>query len=333
MENKELVKLAIDAYRGTVTNYTSEQAGEVIVKAIKDILGTDKIDVKSLRRNNNKDKVFSLIETLIPKLTEDGFKDDEFFLNLVEYVNIKEGDLNEFVVDKDSTFIIADTAKGIATPRRQRIGEKTTVTVKTTTKMIRFYEELSRLLAGRVTWGDFVDALVRTYTQNAYNDIYTAFAGIDASTEGMNSTYAPTAGTYDEEALLDIVAHVEASTGKRATIIGTTKALRNCTTANPSNQAKDDYYNIGYYGKLAGIPMIGVKNRHQLGTDTFLLDDKKMWVIASDDKPIKYVTEGEGLIEDKPATDNADLTQEYVYMENTGVGVVLNGKIGVYTLQ
>ena len=48
MEHNELVTLALDAYRGTVQKFSSAEAGKVIVEEIKSILGTDKIDIKSL---------------------------------------------------------------------------------------------------------------------------------------------------------------------------------------------------------------------------------------------------------------------------------------------
>ena len=57
-----------------------------------------------------------------------------------------------------------------------------------------------------------------------------------------------------------------------------------------------------------------------------------MFVIAGDDKPIKIVNEGTGIMNVKEATDTADLTQEYVYIQPVSVGLVLNSKIGVYDI-
>ena len=75
-----------------------------------------------------------------------------------------------------------------------------------------------------------------------------------------------------------------------------------------------------------------MKQAHKYGTDEFAINDNKIYVIASDDKPIKYVTEGTGLLVERQATDNADLTTEYMYAEATGVGVICNEKMGVYTI-
>ena len=334
---RDLVKLAVDTYAGKIEgDYSVAQGAAKIEQAIFDIVGitgTDKIDMKKLRRNECLVKVFEIIEEVIPAVAEEGFKGDEFFMNLVEEANVGEGDKNEFVVDDNSYFVVSEIANGIATPRRQRIGKKRTVQIDTTVHVVRFYEEMKRLLAKRVSWNDFITACVKAYTQEKYNLIYTTFAGITANTEGLNSTYVVTAqGSFSEDALLDIIDHVEAATGKKAVIVGTRKALRAVTTATVADEAKSDVYNLGYYGKFNGTDMVVMKNRHKVGTDTFILSDKRLYIIASDDRPVKFVTEGDGFIDEKSFTDNADMTQEYVYMETYGAGLVINGKLGVYIL-
>lgn len=332
----DIVKLAVDTYANRIEgNYSIAEGCSRIQKAIFDIVGitgTEKISPKALRRNDNLNKVFEILETVIPAVAEEGLKGDEFFMNLVEEINIGEGDKNEFVVDEDSYFVVSTIANGIATPRRQRIGKKRTVSVETSTHAIRFYEEMTRLLSGRVDWSDFMTACVKAYTQEKYNLIYSTFSGITSSTAGLNNTYVPVAGTFNEDTLLDIIEHVEAATGKDALIVGTRKALRKVKTAVVSDEAKSDIYNLGYYGKFEGTPMVRIKNRHAQGTDKFIIDDSKLYIIASDDRPIKFVTEGDGFIDEKSFTNNADLTQEYVYLETYGAGLVINGKIGVYEL-
>ena len=48
-------------------------------------------------------------------------------------------------------------------------------------------------------------------------------------------------------------------------------------------------------------------------------------IIAGDDKPIKFVYEGDPIMLTGDPLANADLTQEYVYAENYGIGIVLAG--------
>lgn len=333
MKNQEIVRLALDVYHGNAvvpTEFADKRPVEVLRQALLDLNGgSAKFDFKSFRRN--KVELFEIIEQIVPILVQEGLLGDEFFMNLVEERNIAAGDMNEFVTPDNSLFVVAEMADGIAIPRRQRIGESTAVTVRTALHGVRIYDELSRFLAGRIDWNAAIDKIAQSYKAKKLDEIYTVFTGITDQTPGLNSTYV-TGGTYDEEALLKLVEHVEAATGKSASIVGTKPALRKCTTAVMSDSAKDDYYRMGFFGKLAGVPMISVKNRHVVGTDNFIFPDNKLYIIASDDRPIKHVTEGEAFILEKDGTTNSDLTMEYLYTERYGNALLVADKMGIFTL-
>ena len=75
--------------------------------------------------------------------------------------------------------------------------------------------------------------------------------------------------------------------------------------------------------------------RHKIGTSDFLYDDDVLTIIAGDDKPIKFVYEGDPLVIMGDPLKNADLTQEYFYAERYGLGIVLaggNAGIGRYDM-
>lgn len=330
MERKDIVRLGLDVYHGTVqTEFTNGENPEEKLRAalIEANGGSDKISAKTLRSKGG--ELFAIVEEIINVVVEEGLKGDEFFNDFVDYRNVAEGDKNEFLIPSNSTFIVSDMANGIATPRRQRIGEDRVVTVPTIVKGVRVYEELRRLLAGKTNWTTFIDKVSVAVMKRRLDDIYTAFSGISATTPGLDATYV-TAGSYSEEAVLAIVDHVEAATGKKAMIIGTKPALRKLTTAVMSHEAESSYHNVGFIGKLAGVDMLGIMNRHKAGTNNFILPDNKIWIVASDDQFIKFVTEGEAFI--KETTDNADMSQEYTYIEQTGCAIALARKMGVYTI-
>lgn len=331
MEKNAIVRLALDTYHGTVAKeYADRNPSEVLRKALIEANGgSSEFSFKALRRN--KVEIFEIIEEIIPTLVQEGLKGDEFFMNLVEQRNLALNDKNEFVTEDDSLFIVAEMANGIATPRRQRIGERTKVSINTAVHGVRIYEEFSRFMAGRIDWNDLVDRVARSYTAQLRNDVFAVFSNISSSTPGLNSTYVRH-GSYAEENLLELVDHVEAATGASAIIYGTKPALRKCKSAVMSDEAKNDYYGIGYYGKLAGVPMVSIKNRHQVGTDKFIIPDDKLWVIASDDKPIKVVNEGEAYVLEKDGTTNTDMSLEYTYIEKYGIGLLIAQKLGIMTL-
>ena len=334
VQNKaDIIKLAVDLTRGNALdgNFSAQQGSEVLRKALIEANGgSEKIDYKSLRRN--KTQIFEIIEEIIPVITREGLEGDEFFMNMVEEKNLAEGDKNEFWVDDNSEFLVSKIASGINTVRRQRIGAKTPVALDTNWFAVTIYEEFSLFVAGRRDWNAFVDKVAKAFKNKLLAMIYTTFTGINASTVGLSGTYVKT-GVYDEETLLGIVEHVEAATGKNAIIVGTKAALRKCTTASASAEvAKTDLYNIGYYGKLASVPMVGIKNKHAVGTENFIFADDVVYVLASDDKPIKVVREGEGYITDEDGSANADMPLMYTYKEKFGVGLIVNGKLGKYTI-
>lgn len=52
-------------------------------------------------------------------------------------------------------------------------------------------------------------------------------------------------------------------------------------------------------------------------------------IVATDERPIKFVYEGDPLVIMRDPIENADLTQEYFYSVRTGAGLVLAGNSGI----
>lgn len=330
MERKDILALASDMVKGKVAgNFSTAEAAETLRSALIEMNGgSTKLNYKNFHRGN---ELFALVEELIPVIIEESLNESNPIFDLVEYKNIKEGDENAFVTEGDATFIVADAANGVKGVRRQRISDGETVTVKTNVKIVRLYEDLSRVLAGRVDFNKFIDGVAKSFNKQILTDAYKAISEISTETAGLNSEYV-VSGTFDEDSLLDLVEHVEAATGKTARIIGTKSALRKVNTAIVSDEAKSDLYNVGYYGKFNGTDMICLNQAHKADGKTFVLNNSQIFVVASDDKPIKMVNEGEGILIQGDATNNNDLTQEYVYGQSYGVGVICANKIGVYNI-
>lgn len=198
-------------------------------------------------------------------------------------------------------------------------------------RSLRVYDGLNRFLSGRVDFNNFVQGVADAFKKQIAEDAYTCLSGITASTAGLNSTYVKS-GSFNENTLIELIQHVEAATGKTAVIYGTKAALRKVTTATVSDEAKSDMYNFGFYGRFNGTNMVEMRQSHKAGTDTFALDDTKLWIVASEEKPVKVVNEGDGILNSSEATDRADLTQEYVYIQAYGTGVICGNKLGLYTI-
>ena len=337
MDMNAIIKLALDLTKGVQSfsyagkEYSASEASEVLRQALKDANGgSSKIDYKSMRRN--KVEVFEIIEELVPAIINEGLQGNEFWTSYVDERNLALGDQNDFVVPDNHTFVVTEIADGIATPRRQRIGKSTTMTITPTIHAIRMYEEFGRFMAGRIDWNELCNKVANAFQQAIWSDIYTAFNGITSSTTGMNSTYVKT-GVWDEDTMLTLISHVEAATGEVASIVGTKAALRKVTSSVLSNEARDNSFNYGFYGKFYGTPEVAVPQVHSVGTDTFVLSDSDIYIIAGDQKFIHFVNEGNATIVEKDGTVNADLTVEYLTIMKWGVGVCFAEKsFGKYTI-
>lgn len=332
---KEIVRLAVDAYKGTVEKFSVAQSQEALRKALVEANdGSTTLDYKKIRDGKCKG-LFSLIEEILKRTVVEGLQGDEFFNTFVDFRNIAEGDQNVFVVEDSELFVVSDAADGTQGIRRQRLGGSTETTIPTSFKVVRIYEELNRVLSGRVDFNTFINKVADSFRQKLLNDIYTLWSGATAAQLG-GATYFPSAGTYDEDALLDLISHVEAAAGgKTATIVGTKKALRNLKESIQSDGAKDELHSYGYYGKFFGTPMVAVPQRHKVGSTEFVMEDNTVTIIAGDDKPIKVVYEGNPVVLMGDPMSNADFTQEYLYGEKYGMGIVLaggNSGIGRYEM-
>lgn len=331
----ELVRLAVDGYKGNVEKFSVKQSQDALREALIEANGgSTKLDMKALRHGKGAE-VFAIVEELIPVIINEGLRGDEYFMNLVDYRNVAEGDMNSFLVEDDTLFTVAKAADGTQAIRRQRLGGVKETKIETQLRIVRIYEELNRILAGRVDFNTFVNKVAESFRRQMLDDVYALWSAASAADMG-GATYFPAAGAYNEASMLNLIEHVEAAAGgKPATIIGTKAALRNLQESIQSDGAKDELHNLGYYGKFFGTPCFAVPQRHKVGSTQFVLSDKVLTVVAGDDKPIKVVREGEGLVHMGDPFDNMDLTQEYLYGEKYGMGLVLaggNAGIGRYTI-
>lgn len=334
-EMNDIVKLAVDAYHGTVDKYSVKQSNEVLRQALIEANGGSTVLNYKNIRDGKCNGLFTLVEEILSRTVAEGLSEDDFFMAMVDFRNIAEGDQNVFVVDDNNLFVVDETANGTQAVRRQRLSGKTETPIPTSMKTVRIYEELSRVLSGRVDFNEMINKVAESFRQKLLNDIYTLWSNATAADLG-GVTYFPAAGSYNEDELLDLIAHVEAAAGgKTATIIGTKKAIRNLIPSIMGVEAKSDIYNLGYFGKFFGTPVVAVPQRHKTGTTEFVMDDDTLTIIAGDDKPIKVVYEGDALILMGNPADNMDLTQEYFCGERWGCGLVLaggNAGIGRYEI-
>ena len=335
-EMNDIVKIAVDAYHGKVEKYSVDQSMELLREAlVKANGGSTTLNYKNMR-DGKCNGLFALVEEILSRTVVEGLQQNDFFMALVDFRNVAEGDKNVFLVEDDNMFVVAEIAPGTQGIRRQRIGGYSEVSIPTHMYAVKIYEELNRVLAGRVDFNYFINKVSEAFTKDMLERVFALWNTASAEDFG-GVTYFPAAGAYDEEELLELIAHVEAAAnGKSATIMGTKKALRKLMPAIQGHEIQGDMYNQGYIGRFYGTPVVAIPQRHKMGSTEFVMDDDVLTIMAGDDKPIKVVYEGDPLVITGDPMNNGDLTYEYMYAERWGMGIILaggaNAGIGRYQL-
>lgn len=331
----EIVRMAVDAYHGTPTKYSVNESMDTLRQALVAANnGSTTLNYKDIR-DGKCAGLFTLVETILSRTIVEGLQENDFFMSMVDFRNVALGDKNIFRIEDADLFVVSDAAEGTQGIRRQRLGGVSETSMPTSYKVVRIYEELNRVLSGQVDFNHMIDKVSKSFTKKLLEDVFALWNTATADDFG-GTTYFPAAGAYDEDALLDLIAHVEAAAnGQAATIICSKKCARHLNIDAFGDNAKDDLYNMGYVGKFYGTPVVATPQRHKVGSTEFVFPDNIITVIAGDDKPIKVVYEGQSTILMGDPTQNKDFTQEYLYGEKYGVGIVLaggNAGIGRYEI-
>lgn len=242
---KSIVQVAVDAYKGNVTKYSVNQSMDLLREAaIQANNGKTTINYKDIR-DGKCVGLFALLEEILERTVIEGLTGNEFFMSMVDYRNVKLGDKNEFLVQDDDYFAVAEIAEGTQGVRRQRLHGMNKVSIPTSLKAVKIYEELNRILSGQTDFNRMITRVGESFQRQINDDIYALWNSATAADLG-GATYFPAAGAYDEATLLNLIAHVEAAAGgKQATIIGTKVALRNLAPSIQGNESKGDLYNLG----------------------------------------------------------------------------------------
>lgn len=324
--SKELVKLALDLKKGKITNYTKDEANEVLRQELIELNGgSDKLSPKSFRKHP---EMFEIIEQILDITINEGLQGQ--FQDFVETVQLDWGDTMVFTLPENRLFDVSIVADGNGDLRRDRL-DSSEVTVKTKTYGVAIYEELHRLLAGRVSFDRMIDIVARSYENKIQNEIYNA---IYNSFDQINASYRTT-GAFDDSTLIDLISHVEASTGAEAVVMGTKSALSKITREPTlvSDNMRDEINRVGYVGMFNGTPLVEIKNSHRVGSTQWAIDNNFLIIAPTGLNPfVKLIFEGDSLVEEV-VEGRRDMQREYRFIKKAGFNVLISENYGMYRLE
>lgn len=320
---KEYVDLAINAYYGTNTKFSKDEMNDALRNKLIEVLGTDKINRKTLRRDG--DLVFEILEESIGTITERRIEEE--FSPFAEYNNVGWGDTKVFTLENPDLFEVALVADGNGNLLRQRL-ENGEITVKTYMRGVKIYENLYRLLTGRVDFVKMANKVIDSYMNEIYALVYKAMYDMyDSIPDAYKAT-----GSFSSDKFNEKVEHVEAANNASAMVIGTKSALNKVTGTYVSDNMRDEFNSKGYFTSVDGTPMFRIKQVHTPGTDNFAINENFLMILPTGgEKIVKIVEEGDSIIEEQKMK-GMDLGSEYMFLRKSGVAVVTGSKIGAYRL-
>lgn len=333
--NKELVKLCVDAVRtpDVVQHFAK---GVSIDEAIRgefySLMGTEKPTYKDLRKHSV--AVFEIIEEILDQTIINGVNEDDFFMQFAETRNLALGDQNEFYVPDNTLLVASKLAGNHWDITRQKLDVGQSFSVKTEAFGIGVYTHFFQFLTGRVDFAALVAKVERAIKDKIAQEVAASFAG--------GAGYLPTefkaTGTYDEGKLMDIIGHVEASSGSTPVVVGTRKALAKITAgANAalySEQMKNELNQTGRVSTYNGINMVQIPNVHKANSFEFAYNDNRLLVLPSTEvKPVKLVFEGDSLVKEvSDGLTNQDMSMEYKFITRFGCSLVFSTLYGEYSM-
>lgn len=332
MENA-LVTLCVDARRNRVANFSSENAkytDEAIRQAFFEILGDDKLTFKNWRKH--KTEVFEIVEEVLNITLPDAWNESVFYNELVDVKNFLLGQKNEFTVDDNSTMMVSRFAGNHWNIDRQKLPAGKTFQTETDWYSIRVYDELERFLKGIQTVEKMYSKLQESLQKDIDARIYSSFNGA--------GVYLPSAfqesGAFVKDTMLELIQKVQIEAGKSVRIAGTKQALASLEGALTdqwiSEEMKNEKHTTGRIKIWEGVNTIEIPQVFIKGSYDFKIDNKSLFILPENYKPIKLYFEGDTRSKERTENDTDDSTIDYSVATKLGIGVVFESLFGKYTI-
>lgn len=351
-EEKDIVEAGVDLYQHYLyvqkgdNRYAEKAQGKsyeekeklfnegLVREAVKrsGLTFSDGYDIEAVvaRHTAVRDQMFALISETLANIIPNTVLDE--FGRFAEVRNAGWGDNFRFEIPNPNLFVVNTVADGIRRGVAQRLynGEALLTPVN---HEITIAEDLHRILAGKVNWGDWVTRISQSVQTKISTEVYEQLYN---SYSSLNPNFQEAA--YDPEQFVTLAERVEAANGgARVSVWGTRTALSKVV---PDDEfAKfgyvglgEEYNKIGYLGVYRGVNTFLISQRIKPNDPdyNFAIDDDAIYFVSMGaDRPIKVGFEGSPLIFQSNSSGNADLTQSYTYQQKWDTKVITSSKYGI----
>lgn len=279
---------------------------------------------------------FEVIEEVIEKEVEYGWKDNEFFNSFVESRNLADGDRSDFWTDEDIILNVAKVSGDHHDYTIQRLASGSSYTVPTSRYAVKVGSDIRLFLTGRKNWSDFIDAVAKAYRKKIQDELYSEFMNAAAKlpvTTGFTGTGALSKDKKDD--FDNIISNVAmANDVSSVVIMGTKAALKKlnalCEVDWASDAQKQQISETGILGTYEGTTLLEIPQRFKDNKLAEKLVDSNVLLIfpVIDYKPVKFIDGGETTLEYSQAGDNMDDQQTYEAQRRMGVATIITRQFG-----
>lgn len=304
---------------------------------------TDK-QIKRALKSDRATALFEVIEEIIEREIEYGFRDNEFFNQFVETRNIADGDRTDFWTDEDIILNVAKVSGDQHSYTIQRLAAGSSYTVPTSRYAVKVGGDIRLFLTGRKDWSELIDAVAKAYVHKIQNELYAEFMNAAKKlpvTAGFTGT-----GTLDKakkEDFDEIISNVATVNNVSSVVImGTKTALKklNALAGDGSvdwiaNSQKEAVATTGILGSYEGTQLLEIPQRFKDNKLAEKLIDSNVLLIfpVIDYKPVKFIDGGETTLEISEIGDTADDMQTYEAQRRMGIATIITRQFGQWTLE
>lgn len=314
------------------------------------------ITEKSTRRERKRayedhgKEYFRVIEETVDSVISVGFKDSEWFNELVNYHNVALGDELQFWTEDDTILAVAKAGRTHHDHILQRLGEGEYSPIPMERYVVAVGGDIDRYLLGDLDWAKLVAAIGIAFTQQiqsmVYAEIGNAVTNLPASGpfSGTGSLGSATKVNFDT-----IIENVSIANGNSEVVIfGTRTALKNLNALADVNvhwiapSQKEAVAHTGTMGDYEGTLFVEIpqkfKNNKDFSATNRVYNDKKLYIIprGTDNKIVEFGDSGETIIEE--ITDRGEINgnigdiMKYEVQRDLGCVTRVGRHFGVWTI-
>ena len=342
---KNFSRLCVDTAKGTVKQYSIEEANDKIRKTIIEMAGLSESPTpnevrKAFKKQSVREAVFEVIEETVEDTLVSGWTSSPVFQKYVEVKTLALGQKNKFYTKDPCIITVAEIADGHHSIERQRLGAGKEFGVSVKSYGAKVYMEMSRFLQGVEDWSELINKIAEAFTRLINTLLHEAVMSAGTSLPvpaKWNIRGELNAANHDK--FVKLISDVQLATGGVATIVGTKVALAGLKNLGDiqwvSEAAKNDVYNTGRIGTFEGTQIIELPQAFKENdVEHYLEDDTKLLILPSNiDKFVKMYYEGmDETKEVSESGDNADDTKEYEFKSRFGIKTMTNTRFGTWTI-